>query len=154
MNEAEQGHIECRQSLFYDWIHRNYHIKQKSFCWKWVQSCYDVSYILYEPHMKERRKTKEDWGVLNQHDQYWKSLNLTEEDWLEDYTFWSLSWVFKCVQSYDDWEVVTLKRRRHRSLNWIKRSEWKRVKSTLRSSIQHDEREATSVAQDINRTFE
>ena len=31
------------------------------------------------------------------HSQYWKSLNLTEEDWPEDYTFWSLSQVFKCV---------------------------------------------------------
>jgi len=104
--------------------------------------------------MKERRETKEDWGVLSQHDQYWKSLNLMKEDWPEDYTLWSLSWVFKCVQLYDDWEVAALKRRRHRSSNWTKRGEWKRVKSTLRSSIQHDEREATSVVQDINRTFE
>jgi hypothetical protein len=36
----------------------------------------------------------------------------------------------------------------------LKEMNEKRVKSTLRFSIQHDEREATSVAQDINRTFE
>jgi hypothetical protein len=30
MNEAEQDHIECRQSLSYDWIHRNYHTEQKA----------------------------------------------------------------------------------------------------------------------------
>ncbi len=46
---------------------------------------------------KNRRETKEDWGVLSQHDWYWKSLNLTEEDWLKNYTLWSLSWVFKCI---------------------------------------------------------
>jgi len=114
----------------------------------------NVSYILYKPCTKERRETEEDWGVLDQHDQYWKSFNLTEEDWSEDYTLWSLSWVFKCVQLYNDWEIAALKRRRHRSSNQTRRSEWKRVKSILRSSIQHDKREATSVAQDINRTFE
>jgi len=97
MNEAEQGHIECKQSLSYNWIHRNYHTKQKSFCWEWVQLCYDVSYVLYKPCTKERRETKENWGVFDQHNQYWKSLNLIKEDWSEDYTFWSLSWVFKCV---------------------------------------------------------
>ncbi len=97
MNEAEQGHIECKQSLSYNWIHRNYHTKQKSFCWEWVQSCYDVSYVLYKPCTKERREIKENRGVFDQHDQYWKSLNLIKEDWSEDYTFWSLSWVFKCV---------------------------------------------------------
>jgi hypothetical protein len=58
MNEAEQDHIECRQSLSYNWIHRNYHMKQKSFCWEQVQSCYDVSYILYEPCTEERKKQK------------------------------------------------------------------------------------------------
>jgi len=154
MNEAEQDHIECRQSLSYDWIHRNYCTEQRSFCWEQVQSCYDVSYVLYKSHMKERRETEEDWGVLSQHNQYWKSLNLTEEDWPEDYTFWSLSWVFKCVWSYNDWEIAFLKRRRHRLLNQTKRNRWKRVKSILRSSIQHDKTEATSVAQNINRTFE
>ncbi len=104
--------------------------------------------------MKERREMKEDWGVFNQHDQYWKSLNLTEEDWSENYTLWSLSWVFKCAWSYDDWEVASLKKRRHRSLNWIKRDRWERIKSTLRFFIQHDKREATSVVKNINRTFE
>ena len=77
-----------------------------------------------------------------------------KEDWPEDYTFWSLSWVFKCVWSYNNWKVAFLKERRHRSSDWTKRDEWKRVKSTLRFSIQHDEKEATSVVQDINRTFE
>ncbi len=86
MNEVKQDHIECKQSLSYNWIHRNYHMKQKSFCWEWVQLCYDVSYILYKPCMKERRETEEDWGVLSQHDWYWKSFNLTEKDWPEDYT--------------------------------------------------------------------
>ncbi len=74
MNEAEWDHIECRQSLSYDWIYRNYHIKQRSFCWRWVQLCYDVSYVLYESCTEERRETKEDWGVLSQHDWYWKIL--------------------------------------------------------------------------------
>jgi hypothetical protein len=41
---------------------------------EWVQSCYDVSYILYKSHTEERRETKEDWGVLSQHDWYWKAL--------------------------------------------------------------------------------
>jgi len=154
MNEAKQDHIECRQSLSYDWIYRNYHTKQRSFCWEWVQSCYDVSYVFYKSHTEERRETKEDWDVLSQHDWYWKSLNLTEEDWLEDYTLWSLSQVFKCVQSYDDWEVAALKRRRHRSSNWTKKDEQKRIKSTLKSSIQYNKRGTTSVAKDINRTFE
>jgi len=36
--------------------------------------------------MKEKRETEEDWGVLNQHDQYENSLNLTKEDWSENYT--------------------------------------------------------------------
>jgi len=102
----------------------------------------------------KKRETKEDWGVLSQHDWYWKSLNLTKEDWLKNYTLWSLSWVFKCVWLYDDWEVAFLKRKRHRSSDWTKKDEWKRVKSTLRSFIQHGEKEATSVAQNINRTFE
>ncbi len=154
MNEAEQDHIEYKQSLSYDWIHRNYHMKQKSFCWEWVQSCYDVSYVLYKSHMKERRETEEDWGVLDQHDQYQKSLNLTKEDWSENYTLWLLSWVFKCVQLYDDWEIAALKRRRHRSSNWTRRGEQKRIKSILRFSIQHNKREATNVAKNINRTFE
>jgi hypothetical protein len=61
---------------------------------------------------------------------------------------------FKCVWSYDDWEVAALKREEGTD-HQIELEEWmKRVKSTLRFSIQHDEREATSVVQDINRTFE
>jgi hypothetical protein len=85
------------------------------------------------------------WSIL-------KSLNLTE-DWLWELYSLIIIMSFKCVWSYNDWEVASLKRRRHRS--WIELKEWmKRVKSTLRFSIQHDEREATSVAQDINRTFE
>jgi hypothetical protein len=52
-----------------------------------------------------------------QHDQYWKSLNLTEEDWPEDYTFWSLSWVFKCVWLYNDWEVAFLREKAQIRLN-------------------------------------
>jgi hypothetical protein len=39
-----------------------------------------------------RRRKKRRLRCSHQHDQY-KSLNLTEEDWLEDYTLWSLSWV-------------------------------------------------------------
>ena len=65
MNEAEQDHIECRQSLSYNWIHRNCCIKQKSFGWRQVQSYYDVDYILFKPHTEERRETEEDWDVLN-----------------------------------------------------------------------------------------
>jgi len=104
--------------------------------------------------MKERRETEEDWGVLDQHDQYQKSLNFTKEDWSENYTLWSLSWVFKCVRLYDDWEIAALKRRRHRSSNWTRRGEQKRIKSILRFSIQHNKREATNVVKNINRTFE
>ncbi len=55
---------------------------------------------------------------------------------------------------YDDWEVAFLKRRRYRSSDWTRKDEWKEVKSTLRFFIQHDEREATSVVKNINRTFE
>ncbi len=55
---------------------------------------------------------------------------------------------------YNDWEVVALKKRRHRSLNQTRRGEQKRIKSTLRSSIQYDKRGTTNVAKDINRTFE
>jgi hypothetical protein len=73
--------LNADRALSYNWIHRNYYMKQRSFCWEWVQSCYDVSYILYKPYTKERRETEEDWGV-SQHDLILKSLNLTEEDWL------------------------------------------------------------------------
>jgi hypothetical protein len=57
-----------------------------------------------------------------------KSLNLTEEDWSENYTFWSLSWVFKCVWSYNDWEVAFLKKRKHRSSDWTKKMNEKKSK--------------------------
>ncbi len=58
MNEAEQDHIKYRQSLSYSWIYRNYHMKHWSFCWKQVQPCYDVSYVLYKSHTEERREQK------------------------------------------------------------------------------------------------
>jgi hypothetical protein len=129
----------------YDWIHRNYHIKQKASAEDEFNHVM-MSAILYKPHTEERRETEEDWGVLDQHDQYWKSLNLTE-DWLRTILL-IIIMSFKCVQSYNDWEVAFLKRR-HRSWIELEEIDEKRIKSTLRFSIQHDKREATSVAKTL-----
>jgi hypothetical protein len=51
---------------------------------------------------------------------------------------------FKCVQSYNDWEIVVL--REEDTDYQIELEEMnERIKSILRSSIQHDKREATNV---------
>jgi hypothetical protein len=103
-------------------------------------------------NLVQKKETKEDWGVLDQHDWYWKSLNLTEEDWLENYTLWSLSWVLN-VFDHTMTEKLPFLRKEDTDHQIELEKWWKKVKSTLRS-LYNMMREATSVAQDINRTFE
>jgi hypothetical protein len=68
-----------------------------------------MSAMFFTNLIQKERRNRRRLRCSHQHDQYWKSLNLTEEDWPENYTLWSLSWVFKCVWSYNDWEIAFLK---------------------------------------------
>jgi hypothetical protein len=78
-----------------------------------------------------------------------KSLNLTEEDWPEDYTLWSLSWVLN-VFDHDDWEVAALKREGTDHQIKLKVNE----KSQKYSEVLYTTwQERLLVLQDINRTL-
>jgi hypothetical protein len=71
----------------------------------WCQLCsLQTSY-------KRKKRNRRRLRCFDQHNWYWKSLNLIKEDWSENYTLWLLSQVFKCVWSYNNWEVAALKRR-------------------------------------------
>jgi hypothetical protein len=90
--------------------------------------CYDVSYVLYKSTEERREKqrrlkcSQSAWLIL-------KALThrrrLTWELYSDHYQ------VFKCVWSYNDWEVVFLKRR-HRSSNWTKKMNEKSQKYSER----------------------
>jgi hypothetical protein len=109
----------------------------------WCQHSLQICTKRKKRNRRRLRCFSSAWSIL-------KSLNLTEEDWPENYTL-IIIMSFKCVWSYDDWEVAPL--REEGTDHQIELKEMnERVKSTLRFSIQHDEKEAT-VAQDINRTL-
>jgi hypothetical protein len=93
-------------------------IKQKSFCWEWVQSCYDVSYVLYKPHTKKEEKQKKIEVFFISMTDIEKALTSQKKTDLRT-ILWSLSWVLN-VFDHTMTEKL-LKRRRHRSSNWTKR---------------------------------